>query len=369
MNTKQFTLENITELKENEIFVFGSNLNGNHAGGAARLAVEKFGAIQGQAEGLQGQSYAIPTLDKEMQKIGIEDIGKYIDTLISFAKSSHKLSFFVTKIGCGIAGFEVSEIAPIFKQKNFPVNIILPKEFCVTKGYKAFNEDLSCRGYKYEIGKTYEQDNAPRACDTGFHFCEKLVDCFEYYPYDKKKTRVAEIECIGMTHTDDGKKYATNQIKILKEIDWEQVDGIVNIGVGNSGFGNSGDLNSGYRNSGDLNSGYRNSGVFCTRKREDTVPFFNKESNMSWDEWYNHPAYRTSCNLTITEWISWNNMTDDEKKEHPKAFVPEGYVKVYEYKEAWANLWKELSTKGKDSFKTLPNFESAIFEDITGIKI
>lgn len=71
---RELTPENIQELKENQIFVFGSNMNGNHAGGAARLAVEKFGAIMGQAEGIQGQSYAIPTLDKDMQKVTEEEL-------------------------------------------------------------------------------------------------------------------------------------------------------------------------------------------------------------------------------------------------------------------------------------------------------
>ena len=73
---KQYTPENITDLKPNEVFVFGSNMNGNHAGGAARVAVGKFGAIMGQAEGLQGQSYAIPTLDKDMQKVDLDTLQK-----------------------------------------------------------------------------------------------------------------------------------------------------------------------------------------------------------------------------------------------------------------------------------------------------
>lgn len=89
---------------------------------------------------------------------------------------------------------------------------------------------------------------------------------------------------------------------------------------------------------------------------------------MTWDGWYNHPAYSAASNLTITLWVSWEDMTDKEKIKHPKAFVTEGYLKVFEYKEAWANLWKELSTAQKNSFKSLPNFDSAIFEDITGIK-
>ena len=95
---------------------------------------------------------------------------------------------------------------------------------------------------------------------------------------------------------------------------------------------------------------------------------FNKESNMTWNEWYNHQAYYSARNLVITDWIDWDDMTDKEKKENKSAFVCSGYLKVYGYKEAWANLWKTLSDKEKNSFKTLPNFDAIIFEDITGIK-
>lgn len=143
---------------------------------------------------------------------------------------------------------------------------------------------------------------------------------------------------------------------------------VFNVGKDNTGLFNSGNRNSGNRNSGDLNSGYRNSGVFCTRKREDTVSIFNKGSGMTWDEWYKHPAYSAACDLMITEWVSWNGMTDEEKKSNPKAFVTEGYVKVYTYHEAWANLWEKLSDSEKNSFKTLPNYDPDIFEEVTGIR-
>lgn len=142
-----------------------------------------------------------------------------------------------------------------------------------------------------------------------------------------------------------------------------------NSGGRNSGNLNSGDLNSGNLNSGDLNSGYRNSGVFCTRKRTDTVPFFNKESQMTWDEWYNNSAYYAACNLNVTAWIEWSNMTDDEKKKKPEAFVCGGYIKTFDYKTAWKNLWDKLSCEERKSFTDLPNFDNDIFEEITGIKI
>lgn len=120
----QFTPDFITELKENEIFVFGSNLEGMHGGGAARLAYNKFGAIWGQGVGLQGQSYGIPTMHG-----GIDAIKPYVDEFIEFAKSHPELTFLVTRIGCGIAGFSDEEIAPLFKECIEIDNVILPRSF------------------------------------------------------------------------------------------------------------------------------------------------------------------------------------------------------------------------------------------------
>ena len=114
----------ITELKENEIFVFGSNLEGMHGGGAARAAYNKFGAIWGQGVGLQGQSYGIPTMHG-----GVDVIKPYVDEFIDFAKSHTELKFLVTRIGCGIAGFRDEEMAPLFKDAIEIENIYLPKSF------------------------------------------------------------------------------------------------------------------------------------------------------------------------------------------------------------------------------------------------
>lgn len=114
----------ITTLQPNEIFVFGSNLSGMHGGGAARLAYRKFGAIWGQGVGLQGQSYGIPTMQG-----GVDTIKPYVDEFIEFAKTHPQLKFLVTEIGCGIAGFSVEEIAPLFEQAIEVENIYLPERF------------------------------------------------------------------------------------------------------------------------------------------------------------------------------------------------------------------------------------------------
>ena len=124
MYNREYTPERITELKPNEIFVFGSNLAGMHCGGAACLAYNRFGAVLGQGVGLQGQSYAIPTMQG-----GVETIKPYVDEFISFARQHPEMKFLVTMIGCGIAGFTANEIAPLFKDALDAENVILPKEF------------------------------------------------------------------------------------------------------------------------------------------------------------------------------------------------------------------------------------------------
>ena len=111
----------ITELDKNEVFVFGSNGQGAHIGGAAATAVRKFGAKMGQAEGLQGQSYAINTMDSE------DEMYTQIDRFLDFAKSHPELTFLVTEIGCGIAGYNPEQIAPHFKDHS--KNVILPDSF------------------------------------------------------------------------------------------------------------------------------------------------------------------------------------------------------------------------------------------------
>ncbi|MDE6071797.1 MAG: hypothetical protein K2G53_04515 [Muribaculaceae bacterium] len=120
----KFTPENITKLGEDEIFVFGSNLEGRHAGGAARAAYDKFGAVWGQGVGLQGQSYAIPTMQG-----GVETIKPYVDEFINLAREWDQNTFYVTRIGCGIAGFTDEEIAPLFDEARDLYNVRLPESF------------------------------------------------------------------------------------------------------------------------------------------------------------------------------------------------------------------------------------------------
>ena len=111
-----------------EIFVFGSNLAGRHGKGAALFARQNRGAIYGRGEGLQGRSYAIPTKDERLQTLPLDRIADHVVTFIEFALSHSHLSFRVTPIGCGLAGWRPEQIAPMF-DLPCPRNVILPPEF------------------------------------------------------------------------------------------------------------------------------------------------------------------------------------------------------------------------------------------------
>lgn len=160
---KRYCPSQIAELKENEVFVFGSNLDGIHLGGAARYAFDKFGAICGQGVGLHGQSYAIPTMQG-----GVETIKPYVDDFIVFAREHKEQTFLVSRVGCGIAGFQDKDIAPLFKDAVDDSNIILPKEF-VDAIYEA-NKDkfnlarfLEAQEYNYKHALQEVQDGFKRS--------------------------------------------------------------------------------------------------------------------------------------------------------------------------------------------------------------
>lgn len=138
-STREFTPESITELKENEVFVFGSNRGGKHYGGAAKFAHEKFGAEMGNPRGMQGKSYALPTLDENFGNLTYDEQIKEIKSFIEYAVAHPEKKFYLTKIGCGIAGIPVSDIRHCFKSAarecgygnvmELPENIVFPQEF------------------------------------------------------------------------------------------------------------------------------------------------------------------------------------------------------------------------------------------------
>lgn len=129
---RRYTPDRITHLAAGEIFVFGSNRAGRHGAGAAKTALDKFGARMGCGEGLQGRSYAIPTKDDRVRTLPLVSIAAHVRRFLKYAGRNPDLTFIVTKIGCGLAGYNVSEIAPLFRQSptlDVPPNVILPKEF------------------------------------------------------------------------------------------------------------------------------------------------------------------------------------------------------------------------------------------------
>lgn len=124
MYYREFTPETVSYLRPREVFVFGSNIHGMHTGGAARMAYERFGAEMGVGFGLRGQSFAIPTMNGSLR-----DIMPYVEQFIRFAYHHPYAKFYVTRIGCGAAGFSPYDIAPLFAQALNVPNIILPREF------------------------------------------------------------------------------------------------------------------------------------------------------------------------------------------------------------------------------------------------
>jgi hypothetical protein len=126
-------MERLTSLPPGHIFVFGSNTEGNHAGGAAADAVRHFGAIEGQAAGLQGQSYAIPTVDYTRRgdnKLPLDEIRAHVLDFLRFASEHPELTFHVTPVGCGIAGYRVEQIAPLLLEgREQASNVVWPEEF------------------------------------------------------------------------------------------------------------------------------------------------------------------------------------------------------------------------------------------------
>ena len=277
------------------------------------------------------------------------------------------------------------------------------------KGYKVFNSDWTCRGFQFEVGKVFEEDVTPVCCDKGFHFCTKASDCFSYYDFDPNN-KVAEVEALGeIDSNDEDSKCCTNKIKIVREINWQEVLELVNLGKActglcnsgdynsgdcnsgdcNSGDYNSGDCNSGNRNSGDCNSGNRNSGDYnsgnrnsgdwnktcfsngCFNTESPKIYLFNKPSNWNYSDWLNSDAryILMNCPSNVLSWIWEDDMTDEEKEQHPEYSVTGGFLKHIEEETGRQMWWDGLSDVQKDSVMQLPNFDKDIFKEITGISI
>ena len=251
------------------------------------------------------------------------------------------------------------------------------------KGYKVFNKDWTCREFQYEVGKTYEMKEDPVCCKRGFHFCRKLIDCFNYYRFDSEN-KVAEIEAMGAIDKRDS-KFCTNKIKIIRELTWYEVLDLVNTGDENTGNKNTGNKNTGNKNTGNKNTGNKNTGnsntgdwnitdfsTGCFNTKEEKIRLFNKRSNWTYRDWRYSSARDLMCDCpyTKTVWINEKYMTDSEKEENPTWKCSGGYLKINEVtdedRQAW---WDNLDDEEQEEIKSLPNFDKEIFKEITGIEV
>jgi len=272
----------------------------------------------------------------------------------------------------------------------------------VVKGFKVFNPDWTCRNKAYTCPGKFEEDVTPSVCDEGMHFCKKAADCFNYYRFDPEN-KVAEVVAYG-TVAEDGDKCCTDKLEIVREIPWAELLEIVNMGKGctglcnsgnrnsgnrnsgnrNSGNRNSGDWNSGNRNSGNRNSGNRNSGDWnsgdwnkcdfsngCFNTTSPKIYLFNKPSEWTYEDWLNSEARYLLNQIPgdVLEYICLSDMTDEEKAAHPEAETTGGYLKVLDNSECAVIWWRGLSDRQKAIITAIPNFDKAIFKEITGIDI
>ena len=238
------------------------------------------------------------------------------------------------------------------------------------KAYKVFKPDWICRDYDYKrngnvIGEIYEMDGEIEICERGFHYCPKLVNCFNYYGFNSNN-KVAEIEILGDIKNDGDDKEVTNKFKIIRELSWHEVLELVNTGSGNTGNSNSGNRNSGNRNSGDWNSGNRNSGYLNTIT-PDTILVFDKECSL--EIWNKAIKPDFMYFNVLNKFIYTCDMTDEEKENNPDYETLGGYLRKMTYKEAWKYSWNNANKENRKLILKLPNFDNEIFKEITGIDV
>ena len=254
------------------------------------------------------------------------------------------------------------------------------------KGYKVFNPDFTCRGFQFEVGKTYKHDGDIALCKAGFHFCRKASDCFSFYEFNPDN-KVAEIEALGLVESDEIKS-VTNEIKIIREIPWAEVLEIVNEGKGctglcntgnwNTGDWNTGSRNTGSRNTGNCNTGDRNTGNWNTGDRNTgyfstitpTIDLFQKPSGLTILEVQRIKGIQVlNWNYENNWWVYSQNMTAEEKAAHPEHEALGGYLKSIPFKDACQLMWNRLTANEKSAVREIPNFDADIFERITGIRV
>ena len=295
------------------------------------------------------------------------------------------------------------------------------------KGYKVFNPDWTCRGKQYTCPGEFVEDGELSVCGHGMHFCKKASDCFNYYGFDPDN-HVAEVIARG-TVIENGDKRCTDHLEIVRKIPWEELLTVVNegkncTGLCNTGDRNTGDWNTGLCNTGDWNTGNRNTGncntgncntgncntgdwntgdrntglcntgdwntgncntgdwntgdwnrssfnTGCFNTEEEKIRLFNKPSSWTYRDWVGSEA----CHLlnqipkNVVEWVSTENMTDEEKVKHPTHETTGGYLKVLNETDCAVLWWGNLDDADKKIITSIPNFDPKIFKEITGIDV
>ena len=272
----------------------------------------------------------------------------------------------------------------------------------VVHGFKVFRPDWTCdpTGYnpkQYTCPGKFEEEGELDVCGHGMHFCQTAADCFNYYSFNSEN-KVAEVIAYGEVRTE-GDKSCTDKLEIVREIPWDEVLRIVNLGKNctgrcntgnrNTGDWNTGDCNTGDCNTGDWNTGNRNTGDWntgdwntgdwnkssfntgCFNTVEQKITLFNKPSDMTYRDWYESDArwLLNQIPKDVVEWIYSEDMTDEEKAEHLTHETTGGYLKVLDESECGQLWWGSLSDRQKNIIKAIPNFDAEIFFQCTGIRV
>ena len=271
----------------------------------------------------------------------------------------------------------------------------------VVHGFKVFRPDWTCspngNTKQYTCPGKFEEEGELDVCGHGMHFCQTAADCFNYYSFNSEN-KVAEVIAYGDVRTD-GDKSCTDKLEIVREIPWDEVLRIVNIGKNctgrcNTGNRNTGDCNTGNRNTGDCNTGNRNTGncntgncntgncntgdwnkssfnTGCFNTEEQKIMLFNKPSDMTYREWMDSDARYLLNQIPkdVVEWVYEEDMTDEEKATHPTYETTGGYLKVLDESECGQLWWGSLSDRRKEIIKAIPNFDAEIFFQCTGVRV
>ena len=269
------------------------------------------------------------------------------------------------------------------------------------KGFKVFRPDWTCspngNTKQYTCPGKFEEEVELDVCGHGMHFCQTAADCFNYYDFDSNN-KVAEVIAYGEVLTE-GDKSCTDKLEIVREIPWDEVLRIVNLGKNctgrcNTGNRNTGDWNTGNWNTGDCNTGNRNTGNWntgnwntgnwntgdcnkssfntgCFNTEEQKITLFNKPSGMTYCEWMDSDARYLLNQIPkdVVEWVYEEDMTDAEKAAHPTYETTGGYLKVLDESECGQLWWGSLSDRRKEIIKAIPNFDAEIFFQCTGVRV